>query len=207
MSSRKSVGVALTAKVVTVGLILTLGAFVIHPPSTTHAAGVNQARGTTLREGFVVRYENGHSVCRIASADEATQMFQRVSRRAQKVGLHRLTDVNSAQATSSGIRHRLNIILRGTTQLESAPQAKAAFIRLRRTGKHVFRHPSPSLLTSTMAPQLLVTHSHQVFLVKPVHSKLKLGRLPLVAISLNCRKIESERRHFIQLFANQYGAD
>jgi Domain of unknown function (DUF4214) len=130
MSSRKSVGIALTAKVITVGLVLTLGAFVIHPPSTTHAAGVNQARGTTLREGFVVRYENGHSVCRIASADEATQMFQRVSRRAQKVGLHRLTDVNSAQATSSGIQTPgLNIILRGTTQLESAPQAKAAFIR------------------------------------------------------------------------------
>src|SRR6266446_4770068 len=118
MSSRKSLGIALTAKAVAVGLVLALGAFVIHPPSTTHAAGINQAGATIRREGFVVRYENGHSVCRIASADEATQMSQRVSQLAQVVGLHRLTDVNSDLAASSGIQTPgLNIILRGTAQL------------------------------------------------------------------------------------------
>jgi hypothetical protein len=154
MSSRNSVGIALTAKVIIVGLVLTLGAFVIHPPSTTHAAGINQVRGTIRKEGFVVRYENGHSVCRIASADEAAQMSQRVSQRAQVIGLHRLTNVNSDQAASSGIQTPgLNIILRGTAQLEGFPLAKAAFIKAAANWQALFQTPITVVIDVDFGPK------------------------------------------------------
>lgn len=87
----------------------------------------------TLGGGFVVTMGDHGRVCRQATFDEMEAM-----RRAPGVEVHYLQPDKAAktQGTPTG---GLTILLRGTTQLDSFPQAKAAYVRAAETWEAVVR--------------------------------------------------------------------
>ncbi|HWP44787.1 MAG TPA: NF038122 family metalloprotease [Blastocatellia bacterium] len=84
---------------------------------------------------FVYYEENGEALCRPASAEEARAL----SRRDENVPLHVL-EREGLSIQSGG---NLNIVLRGTQQLESFPQAKEAFLRAAERWKSLIEAQTP----------------------------------------------------------------
>ena len=76
---------------------------------------------------FVIANVNGQTVCRTPTADEASSLFKRD----QKTTLHVITPLEKASASFNPAANGggLNIILRGTDQLDQNPGAKQGFIR------------------------------------------------------------------------------
>src|SRR5262249_37150977 len=80
--------------------------------------------------GFVVEVDNGHKLCRPATREESRAMRRRdpnLELRAISPGEGAGASLlnQSEQAQTGGLK----IVLRGTPQLDSYPQAKAAFLR------------------------------------------------------------------------------
>lgn len=92
----------------------------------THAAGLISLTSARAR-GYIIRFVDGKPVCMAATSAEAENMLSRAK---QGPALHRISDFTSSDVATAGVPQTgLNIILRGTTQLEGFPDAKAAFIR------------------------------------------------------------------------------
>jgi hypothetical protein len=84
--------------------------------------------------GFVIEEENGRRVCRHATPEESAKMRQRDS----SVALHALVPEDGLNPQTGAA---LRIMLRGTQQLETFPQARAAFLRAAARWSALIRNP------------------------------------------------------------------
>ena len=99
-----------------------------------------------LQQGFVVTYENGHRGCRIASADEIVALKNRVP--GEQLHVINPEVLDKARGTTAG----MTIILRGTTQLDNYPAAKAAFTRAAETWMALIRTPITIVIDDDFGP-------------------------------------------------------
>jgi hypothetical protein len=105
--------------------------------SGTTNAGSTDSEWTAAIEddAFVYYEENGETVCRPATAEEARAMAERDERQPLRL---LMPEGLSAQDES-----KLNIMLRGTAQLDSFPQARDGFLRAAETWKSRIQPSSP----------------------------------------------------------------
>lgn len=100
---------------------------------------------------FIIRMKDGRSVCREATAEEALALTRR-----ELPVLHRITHVGDhASLTQTG--GGLKIILNATQQLESFPQAKAAFQRAAATWEALIQTPITIQITVDFGSTLFGT--------------------------------------------------
>jgi hypothetical protein len=98
----------------------------------------------------MVHFEAGRSVCRAATAAEASSMADR----SQNASLHMITAEGSKPVlrTTAVQPAGLNIILRGTPQLDNFPQAKAAFLKAAANWQALFQTPITIVLDVDFGP-------------------------------------------------------
>jgi hypothetical protein len=90
------------------------------------------------RGGFVIYDENGMSVCRGATPEEAREL----RKRDPNIPLHALSPISAkASESAEAAQGGLKIILRATPQLESNSAAKAAFLRAAAAWEAIIRSP------------------------------------------------------------------
>jgi hypothetical protein len=95
--------------------------------------------------GFVIYEEDGHSVCRPATPEEA----QALNERDPALALHVITpELLAEEQQQTGLK----IILRGTAQLESFPEAKAAFVKAAAIWESLIRNPITIVLDVDFGP-------------------------------------------------------
>ncbi|MCP9493491.1 MAG: BACON domain-containing protein [Pyrinomonadaceae bacterium MAG19_C2-C3] len=103
-------------------------------------AGAENLRGqmTDTGEGgeYLIVYENGNSVCRRVSPRDTFDMH----RRDPNIELQVITAPKS-EAQAAATPPGLQIVLRGTSQLNNFPQARDAFLRAARTWENLIATP------------------------------------------------------------------
>lgn len=101
--------------------------------ASSRSVGTHANRPRVLSRASMQFLEGGNFKCRDARPDEAI----RVMRSHSNVGLHELTNLNAPTNDAGGLK----ITMRGTTQLENFPGAKAAFLKAASTWESIIRSP------------------------------------------------------------------
>lgn len=99
-----------------------------------------------LQPAYVITYENGHRGCRIATPDEVASLKMR----SPGDELHVINGESLSKTT--GGPSGFTIVLRGTTQLDNFPAAKAAFIRAAETWMALIRTPITIVIDVDFGP-------------------------------------------------------
>lgn len=103
-------------------LAIALAALFVSPLSAAPATKTHSfVAASATADGHVRTLKNGRLSCRHATPDEARLL----ARRGRNVALHGISPVKALAAPAS----RLTITLRATAQLETYPEAKAAFLK------------------------------------------------------------------------------
>jgi uncharacterized protein (TIGR03437 family) len=110
----------------------------------------NQLRGTPLEGGSVLEYRDGQMTCRGTTEQEVNVMQSYPDQE-----LHVIGDEAMAPKSPDQEQKGLKIILRGTTQLEQFPEAKAAFLRAARTWESLIQNPITVVIDVDFGPTFL----------------------------------------------------
>src|SRR5215470_570511 len=94
--------------------------------------------------GFVLQEIDGAATCRDATPEEAVELNQR----APEEALHVITPIDGFHPQAAG----LQITLRATAQLESFPDAKAAFLRAAATWQGIIQTPISIVIDVDFGP-------------------------------------------------------
>ena len=98
--------------------------------------------------GHVIESENGQSVCRDATEEEARAMLQRNPEQQLRV----INDEESSALSPVQSQEGMKITLRGTPQLEQNPAAKAAFLRAAQRWVAVIQTPITVVIDVDFGP-------------------------------------------------------
>ncbi|HQR36614.1 MAG TPA: NF038122 family metalloprotease [Blastocatellia bacterium] len=115
-------------------------------PSTDDLS--NQLFASPYASGFVIESDGTQTICRDASAEEARAMRERNPQQQ----LRQLNHEESADFSQGQAQNGMKIILRGTSQLEQFPAAKAAFIRAAQRWEAVIQSPITVIIDVDYGP-------------------------------------------------------
>ena len=117
---------------------------IVAPLATSSASNRSLAGTRVSKPGTLSRspvqvqvFKGGRIKCREATPEETL----RVTRRESNVELHELNSSSRAPHTVSSLTDGLKITMRGTSQLESFPEAKAAFLKAASVWESIIRNP------------------------------------------------------------------
>src|SRR5262245_24551128 len=103
--------------------------------------------GAALAGGSVLELRDGRMSCRGATAAEAQAMQRDTTQQ-----LHAISEEASAPEAPEQARNGMKIILRGTSQLDGFPEAKAAFLRAARTWESLIQNPITVVIDVDFGP-------------------------------------------------------
>ena len=108
----------------------------------------DQLFASPYASGFVIESDGAQTVCRNATAEEARAMRERDSQQQ----LSQINHEDSADFTQAQAQDGMKIVLRGTSQLEQFPAAKAAFIRAAQRWEAVIQSPITVIIDVDYGP-------------------------------------------------------